>query len=149
MNGILWEWIKPWMEPRRWMAFAVYSAKRDKQLFVAFPLNYVVALAWWLNDRWATAATAESWIEREVGRRLEAEKRNLYDMLRRVRMSQAKQYGAWVSDSQVVCDDCGTLFQPSRERMITTEKPEGVGVRCPCCRGTVLLAACRPGRRTG
>ena len=52
------------------MAFAFYSAQRNRRLFVAFPLNLVVAAAWWLQDQWARKANAPSWIEREIDSRI-------------------------------------------------------------------------------
>jgi hypothetical protein len=57
------------------MAFSYYSIERDECLFVAFPLNLLVALAWWIQDRWARKANAPSWIEREVRARLAHENR--------------------------------------------------------------------------
>jgi hypothetical protein len=48
------------------MAFAFYSVERNRYLYVAFPFNLMIAAAWWLQDKWAVKANAESWIEREV-----------------------------------------------------------------------------------
>lgn len=58
------------------MAFSHYSARRNLYLFVAFPLNLLVTAAWWLQDRWARHANADSWIERELRER--AKPRNYY-----------------------------------------------------------------------
>jgi hypothetical protein len=55
----------------RWMAFGYYSVVRNQILWVAFPLNLIVGLAWWIQDRWARAANAPSWIEREVQARVD------------------------------------------------------------------------------
>ena len=68
--SLLFEWIPGHIRPRRWMSFAYYSIERNRLLFVAFPLNLLVALVWWIQDRWARKANAPSWIEREVRARL-------------------------------------------------------------------------------
>lgn len=51
------------------MAFAYFSPVRGCALFVAFPFNYLVCLAWFIQDRWARLAAAESWIEQEIRER--------------------------------------------------------------------------------
>lgn len=56
------------------MALAFYSFPRNQCLFVVFPLNLIIALAWWIQDRWARVAQAPSWIDREVERRAERER---------------------------------------------------------------------------
>ena len=71
----LYQWIEVFQHPPRWMAFTVYVAERNKLLFVAFPLNLAVALAYWLNDQWAKRALARSWIDEEVERRVQARDR--------------------------------------------------------------------------
>ena len=74
MRNVLYEWVSCHICPRRHMALAFYSASRNRMLFVAFPLNYIVALAWWAQDKWARKANAPSWIDNEVENR-----RKLYD----------------------------------------------------------------------
>ena len=69
MRSLLYCWTRSYCMPPRWMAVAYYSVQRDKILFVAFPLNLLVAAAWWLQDRWARVANAPSWIDREADRR--------------------------------------------------------------------------------
>lgn len=67
----LYQWVHRNYAPRRWMAFAFYSCMRNQCCYVAFPFNLLVALAWWMQDKWAHAANAPSWIEREVNDRFE------------------------------------------------------------------------------
>jgi hypothetical protein len=68
--NLLYRWQSGnYMSPR-WMCAAYYSTIRNRVLYVAFPLNLAVALAWWVEDRWARAANAPSWIEREVRARM-------------------------------------------------------------------------------
>lgn len=69
MRRLLYCWCSPYIRPPRWMAHAYYSAERNEYLFVAFPVNLLVVLAWWVQDAWARKAGAPSWIEREVRRR--------------------------------------------------------------------------------
>jgi hypothetical protein len=54
------------------MSFAYYSVERNQQLFVIPPVNLVISLAWWIQDKWAQHAHAKdsSWIERETRRRM-------------------------------------------------------------------------------
>lgn len=75
---LLYEWVPGHIRPRRWMAFAFYSAERNRFLFIAFPLNLLVSAAWWIQDKWAQKAHAPSWIEREVVSRVEDYKRSAY-----------------------------------------------------------------------
>jgi len=56
------------------MAFSHYSAERNECLFVAFPFNFAVALAWWIQWKWATAACRPSWIEVEIRKRVKIER---------------------------------------------------------------------------
>ena len=66
MRNLLYAWV-PWhVQPPRWMGLVYVSAPRNRVLYVAFPLNLLVAAAWWLQDRWAEKANAPSWIEREI-----------------------------------------------------------------------------------
>lgn len=57
------------------MMFTVYRASRHQALFAIPPLNYLIALAWYLQDKWARAANAPSWIEREVADRIKLQKK--------------------------------------------------------------------------
>lgn len=66
MKKYIYQWLSPKYVPPRWMAFTCYSCMRNEYLWVAFPLNLLVSVAWWAQDRWARAACAPSWIEREV-----------------------------------------------------------------------------------
>lgn len=75
---LLFEWIPGHIRPRRWMAFAYYSIERNKCLFIAFPLNLLISLFWWFQDRWAMKANAPSWIELEVRARLAELNRNTF-----------------------------------------------------------------------
>lgn len=47
------------------------SMERRGILYVVWPFHLLVALAWWLQDRWAQHVHAPSWIEREVDRRVQ------------------------------------------------------------------------------
>lgn len=69
MRNILFQWVHEWIIPPWWMARAFYDVQRDRTLFVIFPLNIVVVFAWWIQDKWARAAHAPSWIDREANRR--------------------------------------------------------------------------------
>lgn len=69
VKRLFYSWCSPNIHPPWWMAFCCYSAERNQRLYAAFPLNLLVALAWWVQDAWARKANAPSWIEREVQRR--------------------------------------------------------------------------------
>ena len=71
MSNILFQSVNINCRPPRWMAYGYYDIMRNKIVWVAFPLNLIVSLAWWVQDRWARAACAPSWIEREVQSRLD------------------------------------------------------------------------------
>ena len=71
MKRLFYRWIDRYCVFPRWMAFSHYSARRNQFLFVAFPLNYAVALVWWMNHKWAMHALELSWIEREARARLD------------------------------------------------------------------------------
>jgi hypothetical protein len=71
MRNLLFQWVEDWRLPPRWMACAFYSGERNRCLYVAFPLNLIIAIVWWIQDRWARYAQAPSWIDQEVERRLE------------------------------------------------------------------------------
>jgi hypothetical protein len=70
MKKLFLAWLAPNCRPPQWMALAYYSAERKKTLFVAFPFNLLIALAWWIQDRWARAAHESSWIDREAEARI-------------------------------------------------------------------------------
>jgi hypothetical protein len=71
---LLAQWIPIHCIPPRWMAFSHYSAERNQLLFVAFPLNFAVSLAWWIQCKWAIYACSPSWIENEIRRRVKLER---------------------------------------------------------------------------
>ncbi|WP_395739297.1 hypothetical protein [Prosthecobacter sp.] len=71
-------WVDYHLMPPRHMAFAFYTARTNRALFVLFPFHYLIALAWWIQDKWAKAALAPSWIDQEVEHRMK-----LYDALNR------------------------------------------------------------------
>ena len=75
---MFYQWIDPWQVPPTWMMFGVYRANRNQALFAIPPLNLLIALAWWVQDRWARVANAPSWIEREVEDRIEQRRKNEY-----------------------------------------------------------------------
>ena len=83
----LFKWQSRNFYAPRWMAFAYYSARRNECLFVAYPLNFLVALAWWIQDRWARHTGNPSWIEREVERRMNGRR---FDHAGFVRMAPEK-----------------------------------------------------------
>jgi hypothetical protein len=70
MKKFFYVWKSPYLPPPRWMGFVMFSARRNERLWAVFPLNVLLALAWWVQDRWARAALAPSWIEREVQDRM-------------------------------------------------------------------------------
>jgi hypothetical protein len=53
------------------MGYSHYSAERDRYLYVAFPLNHLVALAWWAHDLCCRKLRHSSWIDGEVEERVE------------------------------------------------------------------------------
>jgi hypothetical protein len=74
MKNIFYHWTHRYTCPPRWMAFAYYSAERNSFLFVIYPFHFLVALAWWIQDRWARHTHHPSWIENEVRHRLDHHK---------------------------------------------------------------------------
>jgi hypothetical protein len=77
---LLFQWTSRYCRPPRWMAFAYYSAERNEMLFVAYPCNYLVGIAWWLQDKWSAHALAESWIEAEIKRRTNDERNSWHNV---------------------------------------------------------------------
>lgn len=71
-----YQWCSCCCRPPRWMAFAYYSVMRNQVLFVIPPVNLLIALAWWVQDKWAMHAQATSWIEEETRRRMERYRKN-------------------------------------------------------------------------
>jgi hypothetical protein len=69
-QSIFYHWTAQWHRPPRWMAFAYYSAVRNQCLFVIYPFHFIVAIAWWIQDRWARHTGNPSWIENEVEARV-------------------------------------------------------------------------------
>lgn len=69
----IYQWVPTHIYAPLWMARAFYSVQRNECLFVLPPLNLIVALAWWAQDKWARAAHYTSWIDREVNRRVHAQ----------------------------------------------------------------------------
>jgi len=67
----LQEWTCGNTRPRWWMGYSHYSAERDRYLYVAFPLNHLVALAWWAHDLCCRKLRHSSWIDGEVEERVE------------------------------------------------------------------------------
>lgn len=69
-----WCWIdRAVVVPKRYVE--VYrDYYRDRTLFVAFPFNYPVCLAYRFNDRWCRYRFQESWIDRIVKARHDAGK---------------------------------------------------------------------------
>lgn len=65
----LFQWIPRYMVPPWWMKRAYYSAVRNQFLMVAWPFNYFVLFAWWVNQVWRSYTVAESWIDKEIERR--------------------------------------------------------------------------------
>jgi hypothetical protein len=66
---LFYEWIYPHIRPRIWMCLAYYSVERNQELYVVPPLNLLIAVAWWAQDKWARHAHRSSWIEEELRRR--------------------------------------------------------------------------------
>lgn len=67
---LLYEWKREGIIPHWWMGFVIYSHRRNRLLFVVYPLHYLVRLGWWVQDRWARHTKQTSWIEEELRRRL-------------------------------------------------------------------------------
>jgi len=69
MRDLLFRWQENYIRPPRWMGFAYYAIERNQNLFVIYPLHFVVAGVWWVQDRWARHTFNPSWIDREVNAR--------------------------------------------------------------------------------
>ena len=59
-------YIQPW-----WMKRAYYDYMRREIVMVAFPLNYIVSLAWWLNLRWGEFRHKPTWLDAIIKQRAE------------------------------------------------------------------------------
>ena len=70
--GMIYERVNPNFVPPKHMKRVYFDAPRNEYVFVLWPLNYVVELAWWLNFCWCRYTRKQSWIDRLV---LEKEKR--------------------------------------------------------------------------
>jgi hypothetical protein len=60
-------YIQPW-----WMKRAYYDCQRREIVMVAFPLNYIVSLAWWLNLKWGEFRQKPTWLDAIIKQRDEA-----------------------------------------------------------------------------
>ena len=76
MRALFFRWTSPYTRPPRWMGFVYYSTPRNAELWVIFPFSLLVALAWLIQDIWAAKACAPSWVEMEIRRRLEDNRRH-------------------------------------------------------------------------
>lgn len=59
----------PW-----WMKLAYYDVCRREAVMVAWPLNYLVQVAWALNLAWSRYRHRPSWIDRRVAMQMEVER---------------------------------------------------------------------------
>lgn len=59
-------YIQPW-----WMKRAYYDCMRREIVMVAFPLNYIVSLAWWLNLKWGEFRHKPTWLDAIIKQRAE------------------------------------------------------------------------------
>ena len=76
----LYQWIPNHIYAPIWMARAYYSCKRNQCLFVIPPINLIIAVLWWMQDKWAKAAFAPSWIDNEAQARLDHHIRSTRDV---------------------------------------------------------------------
>ena len=58
--------ITPW-----WMKRAYCDYMRREIVMVAFPLNYIVSLAWWLNLKWGEFRHKPTWLDAIIKQRAE------------------------------------------------------------------------------
>ena len=67
MKRLFYRRVSVWFVPPIWMVRCYYDAKRDECVYAAFPLHFLVILAWRLNCAWARYRNHPSWIDRELG----------------------------------------------------------------------------------
>lgn len=77
MRNFIYRRVREGERPPIWMARCYYDVSRRQFIFAAFPINLFIALLWWLQDRWAQAASAPSWIDREADARADQTLRTL------------------------------------------------------------------------
>ncbi len=77
LNGIVCrvDWLiidrtPEWCVTHWWMKCAYRDYARREAIMVAWPLNYVVQLAWAINLAWSRYRHKPSWIDREVSKRI-------------------------------------------------------------------------------
>lgn len=63
---------RDFLVPPRWMVRAYMDRSRRENVYVAWPLNYLVQFAWWLNLKWAQYQHRPSWIDNEIKKRTQA-----------------------------------------------------------------------------
>lgn len=56
--------VTPW-----WMKSAYYDVRRNEVVMVAWPLNYLVQLAWMANLAWSRYRHRPSWIDKKLNER--------------------------------------------------------------------------------
>ena len=66
---LLIERTPEWCVTHWWMKLAYFDHARREAVMVAWPLNYLVTLAWMANLAWCRYRHRPSWIDREVSKR--------------------------------------------------------------------------------
>ena len=75
MRNILWERKETYYVPQWHMKKVCNDYKRPEALWVAFPLNYMVSFALWLEFKWQVFRHKPTWIDKKV-RQLTEERLN-------------------------------------------------------------------------
>ena len=96
LDGRLYERVRPEFATRFWMKLAYFDYARREGVMVAWPLNYLVQIAWWANIKWSQYRHAPSWIDRELEKQNHRQLERI-EHRRRTREEQSPDYAllAW------------------------------------------------------
>lgn len=68
ISTIFCERVRPEIQTQPWMKLAYFDHARREAVMVAWPLNYIVQIAWMLNLAWSRYRHRPSWIDRQIAK---------------------------------------------------------------------------------
>lgn len=72
IQRLVYEWLNDGCKPSWWHAHVYYDYYSRRRLMVAWPLNYIVLSAKWLQWKWDKSLGRDSWIDRHVEKSVNA-----------------------------------------------------------------------------
>ncbi len=66
MKNLIYQRVSWHIVPPYWMKSAYFDYRYNSAVYVIFPLNYLVQVAWFLNLAWCKFKNKPSWIDKKA-----------------------------------------------------------------------------------